>query len=269
MNAYLLTWNPKTWPWANLEEAVRITAGGRSFFDDWSCGNTKRIQAGDRLFLMRQGVEPKGIMAAGWATSMSREGPHWDKDRRNSGETALLVDVRFDRVLNPESDEILTLDQFREGPLSTVNWDTPASGIEIKDGIEILERLWAELVVGLQSVGDEVEGALEGEVRVALGRHRARERWLRDRKILDVKNANGGRLPCQVCGFDFYESYGELGRDYAQVHHLKPLSDRTKPSLTLLSDLAVLCANCHTMVHVGGIVRPLEELTFEKTLTRD
>ena len=106
-------------------------------------------------------------------------------------------------------------------------------------------------------IGDEEPGAYQGELRVALSRHRARERWLRDEKIAQVKGVNGGRLPCQTCGFDFFEVYGEIGRDYAQVHHLKPLSDRTKPSLTRLSDLAVLCANCHVMDHRGGEVRSL------------
>jgi len=90
--------------------------------------------------------------------------------------------------------------------------------------------------------------------------HRARERWLRDEKIVQVKRANGGWLPCEACKVDFFEVYGEIGRDYAQVHHLKSLSDRTKPSLTKLSDLAVVCANCHVMVHRGGQMRPLERL---------
>src|SRR5438309_5219738 len=103
-------------------------------------------------------------------------------------------------------------------------------------------------------------GAIEGGLRVALARHRARERWLRDAKITRAKEAHDGRLPCEVCGFDFFEVYGEVGRDYAQVHHLKPLGDRTKPSLTRLDDLTVLCANCHVMVHVGHQVLPLELL---------
>ena len=38
------------------------------------------------------------------------------------------------------------------------------------------------------------------------------------------------------------------------------LGDRTKPSVTKLSDLAVLCANCHVMAHVGNQVRSLESL---------
>jgi hypothetical protein len=57
---YLLTWNPNSWHWDNLEVQVRATAEGRQIDDRWSCGNTKQIRVGDRLFLLRQGVEPRG-----------------------------------------------------------------------------------------------------------------------------------------------------------------------------------------------------------------
>lgn len=260
---YLLTWNPHNWPWDNLEAMARRSALGESVEDDWSCGNTKRIRPGDRLFLLRQGVEPRGIVAAGWATSATYGGPHWDRERRERGETAVRVDLRFDRILNPDVDEILPLDRLQVGSLALVNWATPASGIEIKQGVEDLERLWAQLV-GIYEVAQtdaEDVGAFEGEIRVALARHRARERWLRDQKIAQAKAANDGRLPCEVCRFDFFEVYGEIGRDYAQVHHLKPLSDRARPSQTKLTELAVVCANCHVMIHRGGgEPRPLADL---------
>lgn len=138
---YLLTWNPNNWHWDNLEDEVRVTASGRPVDEQWSCGNTKRIRIGDRLFLLRQGVEPKGIMAAGWATSACYEGPHWDAERRSRGDTALRVDVRFDRILNPDYDDILPLEKLHGGPLGSVNWFTPASGIQIRQGAEDLERL--------------------------------------------------------------------------------------------------------------------------------
>lgn len=56
---------------------------------------------------------------------------------------------------------------------------------------------------------------------------------------------------CQVCGFSFEETYGPWGRGFAIVHHLRMLADdageerETDPR----TDLAVLCANCHCMVH--------------------
>jgi hypothetical protein len=112
---YLLTWNPHSWPWTNLEEMVELTAHGRQAEDQWSCGNTKRVRAGDRLFLMRQGEEPRGILAAGWATSGVFKGPHWDEAREQQGDEALYVKLRFDQIFNPEIDEILALDRLQNG----------------------------------------------------------------------------------------------------------------------------------------------------------
>jgi hypothetical protein len=169
--AYLLTWNPNNWHWENLEDEVRVTAQGRQVDDRWSCGNTKRIRVGDRLFLLRQGVEPRGIMAAGWATSDTYEGLHWDAERRSRGDTTLHVDIRFERILNPAYDEILPLEKLQNGPLGSVNWSTPASGIQIKQGVEDLERLWAELVGVYQPIAQDEPGALEGELQLALSRN--------------------------------------------------------------------------------------------------
>jgi hypothetical protein len=84
-DTYLLTWNPRNSPWDDRERMVGLTAEGRPVEDQWSCGNTKRIRPGDRLFLLRQGQEPRGVMAAGWATSVIYEGPHWDEARRDRG----------------------------------------------------------------------------------------------------------------------------------------------------------------------------------------
>lgn len=195
---YLLTWNPNSWPWENLEAVVAASAAGRPVDDEWSCGNTKRIRIGDRLFLFRQGGEPRGIIAAGWATTMPYHGAHLDVKRRSNGDTARFVGVQFERVLNPDFDEILRIERLRDGPLASVNWFTPACGIEKREGGEVLERMWAELLQLYLLNGEEEANALEGDLRLALSRHRARERWLREKKIAAAKAANGGRLPCEV-----------------------------------------------------------------------
>ncbi len=105
------------------------------------------------------------------------------------------------------------------------------------------------------------EGAIEGEIILALIRHRRREHRLRVQKLQQTRNATG-QLRCEVpgCGFDFFEAYGEIGEGFAHVHHLQPLGGRTEPSRTDLTDLAIVCANCHAMIHRGGEVRPLEGL---------
>jgi len=64
-------------------------------------------------------------------------------------------------------------------------------------------------------------------------------------------------LECEVCGFDFFETYGERGNGFAECHHKLPLSHGTRS--TYLRDLAVVCANCHRMLHRGDSLT-VEEL---------
>lgn len=57
---------------------------------------------------------------------------------------------------------------------------------------------------------------------------------------------------CCVCGFDFYEVYGELGKGYIHVHHLTPISSiGTQYILDPKRDLVPVCPNCHSMLHRG------------------
>jgi len=110
--------------------------------------------------------------------------------------------------------------------------------------------------------GPEDLAGLEGEARKHFVVHRAREQRLRVAKIREALARDAGQLRCEVprCGFDFAETYGRLGRAFAHVHHLKPLGARGSPSATRLSELAIVCANCHAMIHRGGKSRGLKAL---------
>jgi len=98
-------------------------------------------------------------------------------------------------------------------------------------------------------------------------RHLARERnqKLRRRKIAAVRRT-AGRVACEVCGFDFQHTYGERGTDFIECHHRLPLhvSGTTKTSL---ADLALLCSNCHRMIHRSKPWLTIEQLTA--LVTRD
>jgi predicted HNH restriction endonuclease len=110
---------------------------------------------------------------------------------------------------------------------------------------------------------DQPPAAIEGEIRRAWRNHRRREHMLRSAKIrAAIDSAPDRRLRCEVpgCQFDFVHRYGELGEGFAEVHHLRPLSEMQAPETVTLDDLAVLCANCHRMIHRGGRILSLEEL---------
>ena len=55
---------------------------------------------------------------------------------------------------------------------------------------------------------------------------------------------------CKGCAFEFGAMYGELGRGYIEVHHLRPLSAYSGQQLVSPRyHMTVMCSNCHRMVH--------------------
>ena len=57
-------------------------------------------------------------------------------------------------------------------------------------------------------------------------------------------------LFCYICHFNFEETYGELGKDYIEVHHLKPLYSKDEEiQVNPQTDLICVCSNCHRMLH--------------------
>jgi 5-methylcytosine-specific restriction enzyme A len=55
---------------------------------------------------------------------------------------------------------------------------------------------------------------------------------------------------CQACGFDFEKIYSEIGKDYIEVHHIKPLYEgEGSIEVNAATDLICVCPNCHRMIH--------------------
>lgn len=66
---------------------------------------------------------------------------------------------------------------------------------------------------------------------------------------------------CQVCGFNFGETWGELGKDFIHVHHLKEISSIGEEyEVDPINDLVPVCPNCHAMAHRSRPALTLEAL---------
>jgi len=107
------------------------------------------------------------------------------------------------------------------------------------------------LPADMQDATEDEEGTVEAEEGRLLTRlHRTRER---SRKLVEQRKQKAlaafGRLRCEACQFDFEERYGDRGRGFIEAHHTKPVVTLVEGSKTRLEDLALLCANCHRMVH--------------------
>ena len=60
---------------------------------------------------------------------------------------------------------------------------------------------------------------------------------------------SGNGLKCNVCNFDFYETYGELGKGFIECHQTIPVSEYVNSRNTNAKDLVLVCSNCHRMLH--------------------
>jgi hypothetical protein len=109
---------------------------------------------------------------------------------------------------------------------------------------------WLRLETEDKPLGDVDPTEAFAEGGRQLRRHMRTERngMLRDR-ARTFWRSRLGRLHCVVCSFDFEKSYGDLGADFIEMHHDRPLSLAPRRRLVRLDELKPLCANCHRMIH--------------------
>jgi 5-methylcytosine-specific restriction protein A len=69
---------------------------------------------------------------------------------------------------------------------------------------------------------------------------------------------------CQVCGVNFEQTYGAIGKDFIEVHHLYPVSQGER-QVNPIEDLIPLCSNCHSMLHR---TRPAMSITDLSSLVK-
>lgn len=62
--------------------------------------------------------------------------------------------------------------------------------------------------------------------------------------------AYGNKYECVVCGMNFVSTYGEIGKEFIEVHHLYPISETDgEHEVNPATDMIPLCSNCHSMIH--------------------
>lgn len=66
---------------------------------------------------------------------------------------------------------------------------------------------------------------------------------------------------CMACGLNFEERYGDIGKGFIHVHHIKPLATtRQEYQINPETDLLPVCPNCHAMLHTTDPPLSVDEL---------
>lgn len=107
----------------------------------------------------------------------------------------------------------------------------------------VVGKAWLE-----QDADNDMEEAPEGRMRTQI--HLSHER---NRRLVELKRKQVfkkyGILVCEACGFDYATHYDCRGNGFIECHHTRPVSTLADGDVTHIDDLALVCANCHRIIH--------------------
>jgi 5-methylcytosine-specific restriction protein A len=135
-------------------------------------------------------------------------------------------------------DDLITMIKLYEGLISVEN---NSEAITIEEGDEPLEMHYEDATRFRMHKRIERNAGLSKRVKQLLG------------------------VTCQVCNVNFEERYGKIGENYIEAHHLIPLASikGNRVAMDPKKDFAVLCANCHRMIHRTGCVDNIDQFKEE------
>lgn len=124
-----------------------------------------------------------------------------------------------------------------------------------RDGVRVIDdTIYSKILVETNLFKDSSpEEEITGKSFVSFGiegrkKVRYSTTYERDLKLRNAAIAIHGTT-CKCCHFNFEKSYGDLGKDFIHVHHIKPISESGETIVNPETDLTVLCPNCHYMIH--------------------
>lgn len=123
----------------------------------------------------------------------------------------------------------------------------------------VIKLIKGKQIKEIPDIDTSAISAKEGNPRLKTHLIRERNSTLVQQKKEQVLQKTG-KLCCEVCGFDFYEKYGDIGEGFCEVHHLTPLSQSDHEVETKIEDLAIICSNCHRIIHRKNPMLSLEKL---------
>jgi len=136
MSAYLLIWNPRQSRPADLNDWIEAHKTGRYPIDGWSTGSRKNMRRNSRVFLLRCGLDPKGIVASGYCMEEPKT-THDDNDHAYYAEFVITA------TLDADQGEVLPLTTLQnDEAFSKVTWVTQNCQQIPEDVVPYLETEW-------------------------------------------------------------------------------------------------------------------------------
>ncbi|WP_296311004.1 HNH endonuclease [Winogradskyella sp. UBA3174] len=164
----------------------------------------------------------------------------WLADNKKPNPLGKESQIVFDNLINKSEDQV---------------WEIIEKYSDLK--VKEYKQIFEDLIAIQENESEYKTGKTEGGKKIVTSSSYERNPSVRN----DAIKIHG--LKCSACGFNFQNFYGDWGKGFIEVHHIQPLSENKGKEIETnpKTDLEVLCANCHRMVHrKKGITLSLQEL---------
>jgi len=136
------------------------------------------------------------------------------------------------------------MDKLRYLLVNDFQWD------DLKEGLDIVQK--SNEQKRKIEVFDETITIQEGVKKLVEIKVYERSSTLRKTAIEHfTKNDD---ILCDACKFSYNKFYGEIGKGYIEIHHIKPIFKYEDEELgktidNALNNVVPVCSNCHRMIH--------------------
>lgn len=263
MNYWLMSmkWGSKGKDYSELCKKLGILAIGCFMSDDESIGSLRHMNCDYLKSLVRH---HSASSLWDFAHEMQIGDVVYIRGKRPGttvGRARITSEYKYDKDLfihEPEWEENLYWDHYRKA-----EWDLDFHKIKAsltKKRYYTIERLKESDVrdfeqkhglkpfPSIRFSGESTNNGDFEKIKEGAIKHGAYTRYERSTKLRKKAIEIHG-YTCAVCGFDFEETYGELGKNFIEVHHKVPLHESGECEPDPGMDMVPLCSNCHRMIH--------------------
>ena len=132
--------------------------------------------------------------------------------------------------------------------------------IETTEGVRFGLNAWKQYKIEKEEqeeIKQQEKRYREGGKKTVTSEKTVRDSRLRKDYIEYLKNKQGGKIWCEICG-----QWEEIGEEMLQVHHLIEINgykEKNKEYSTF-DDVIAICPNCHRLIHIFGNIEDVKKI---------
>ena len=234
MKTYILFWNPaiSDYPLKNYSREYLRNVGD---VITWELREFEIASPGDRIFWLRCGEGRTGILMAGTIYESPFEDTHW----KNPDERTSYVPFLVEYAVDPEEVPLITTEMLQK-EMPEFNWNGGHSG-RLLDPVYAgkLEMIWTKYVLENADMF-ESKSVAACDLPV-LDKFQPANAIIQDH----MTRVKGGT--CEICGYDFYEVFGE---DVDRACEYEFLFHDGKVCENIEDNFHAFCPSCKSVIGI-------------------